>query len=732
MAFDNPAKEKGFQANYPTPSLADVLFYEVRDSLLDSNTVATREYGVTPHPDATKFPHHRLVLIAPHDEAGSQRWWYAADRENQDDYNFSFSFPYSGFKEFPRITRDYVVPRKGYQPLAKGTPDPHSDRELAPEFDNPFKFARLVFEEEVPLDTPELRNTYIRVRRVFDAIPTPEQQLLYNVSQSFPYAGVKTCPRYTRRFVYPRQEFFSTDKGTPDPIFPDAQLVAEEQNLIEDPTLASLCVAVTRVYDSVPSVETQRGYNAEITYPYFNKQEYPRITRKFIVERGDVPVGAPQENVEELPDTRPNALAKLLAQVTDPDYENSSLLTSFISRFSESDLDSRYVMVTQVFDVIPDSETLEAEFSSLGYRVLRPHGSESYPRVIWRIPVSLGSYAAAPLHSECPIPAYSDLRLIGETLEGDANEPFKGVVIRDYDTLPGPTLVSREVEVLPSIPEKFIQRREVETSVTRVVSPGEIPSLGGSPVSEEGQTRQANLTPDDSNTGVTRNQVTSLKVVMVPLTGYELDPDSGNVFPVTQEVVPAGTGGTDVNSGGYYSEVQPYNADWSIRTTRKISGIESRTYTTVVHFDWPPVLLELSFTPALRKGTSSGTYVERYKFFHRLRRGYSGPCKVTVTEQWQRNPFNIVSVPVQMLPEAIEWDMVMSQGQIAPCLHAAFYLYEIVGDNHPIYPYSVSQILFPATNYINWPVSILGKDTQYPFRGGYKRETWIVDRPLIP
>lgn len=102
--------------SYPTPLIADVLFYEILD--FSKSKYADITYG-DQHYDRQQWPHHRVVDISVHPSAGENSYvvHYAADRDNQDLYNFEHSkADLSGFK-FDTITRSYVIPRKDYDPV---------------------------------------------------------------------------------------------------------------------------------------------------------------------------------------------------------------------------------------------------------------------------------------------------------------------------------------------------------------------------------------------------------------------------------------------------------------------------------------------------------------------------------------------------------------------------------------------------------------------------------------
>ena len=98
---------------FPTPLIGDVLFSEIRDC----TRILIPEYG-TPHPDTEKWPHHKLVYVKPVDIDRNEifEFYYAADRENQDLYNFEFTDADIGPTKFKAVKRTYVIRRDDFQP----------------------------------------------------------------------------------------------------------------------------------------------------------------------------------------------------------------------------------------------------------------------------------------------------------------------------------------------------------------------------------------------------------------------------------------------------------------------------------------------------------------------------------------------------------------------------------------------------------------------------------------
>lgn len=105
---------------FPTPIIGDVLFSEIRDC--NRGVQPFPEYG-TPHPNPDRWPDHKLVYIKSVDIERNEifEFFYAADRENQDLYNFSSGYRNVvgnvGGREFRIVQRSYVTLRESFQPL---------------------------------------------------------------------------------------------------------------------------------------------------------------------------------------------------------------------------------------------------------------------------------------------------------------------------------------------------------------------------------------------------------------------------------------------------------------------------------------------------------------------------------------------------------------------------------------------------------------------------------------
>lgn len=103
----NTAPTRQRVLSYLTPRVQDSLFFEEYDKSRSNHPA----YG-TPHPRTTEFPDHKLCHLESTDMSGDFfRWWYIAEREAQDDYNWEFTKADIGGTKFNAVTRTYVTLR---------------------------------------------------------------------------------------------------------------------------------------------------------------------------------------------------------------------------------------------------------------------------------------------------------------------------------------------------------------------------------------------------------------------------------------------------------------------------------------------------------------------------------------------------------------------------------------------------------------------------------------------
>lgn len=186
--FPNPALEIGVP-NYPTPFVPD--FYTKQGHIVLVEKVSAEKGSYNPQPldgsviyagrDANKWPSN-LYLVAEKPEETGQfvfRYW-ANDRTlaSQDPWNYGLTYQ-NEHPDYPIITRQYIVPRDDYEPVAIGTADPvfGGDAVITKQAT-----------QELPDENP-LRSRYIMVQRVYSTIPGP--LLEGKVLQEFGIADLK-------------------------------------------------------------------------------------------------------------------------------------------------------------------------------------------------------------------------------------------------------------------------------------------------------------------------------------------------------------------------------------------------------------------------------------------------------------------------------------------------------------------------------------------------------------
>lgn len=146
--------------SFPTPlPLLDKLIWLDIDSRLGRYEPLAYE---TLHPNQTDFPGYFLVNQAPlNQDDGTVRRWYSRERMDQHTYNWEHSFPY-GSEDYPRVVRTYVFARANYVPLAPLTADPV------------YSGLKLIAQEQVRSDAPEIDSAFVIVRRIFEKVPGVE------------------------------------------------------------------------------------------------------------------------------------------------------------------------------------------------------------------------------------------------------------------------------------------------------------------------------------------------------------------------------------------------------------------------------------------------------------------------------------------------------------------------------------------------------------------------------
>ena len=192
---------------------------------------------------------------------------------------------------------------------------------------------------------------------------------------------------------------------------------------------------------------------------------------------------------------------------------------------------------------------------------------------------------------------------------------------------------------------------------------------------------------------------------------------------------------------GILCEGRQISDNWYAIAEREVIKTDSSnvvdSYITYQNFTWPPVLERIVVDRWTRR--DGGADPVEYPIYKRG--GYSGPTRVEVKIYWKEDPWVIgttatgddtnLALIKPMHPEPILFQSPIASVSVPPTLHNRFIVIASTGTNHPTYTYKGTTWIYNATNYVDWPESLVIQDSQKPFRGGYLREKITAFIPKV-
>jgi len=156
---------------FATPKVKDILFYETEKTTqgkFGRYGKKIPEYG-TKHYDTTNWPNHELIFVQPDQEDGQYlRFYYAAERDSQDDYNYDL-------RNGQELIRTYVVKREDYDDSTIPTTD--ATLFTIPDggtVDTQFGSYKFAGDSIINLGEP-LSSVYIGIQRRYLQAPTTDE-----------------------------------------------------------------------------------------------------------------------------------------------------------------------------------------------------------------------------------------------------------------------------------------------------------------------------------------------------------------------------------------------------------------------------------------------------------------------------------------------------------------------------------------------------------------------------
>ena len=502
----------------------------------------------------------------------------------------------------------------------------------------------------------------------------------------------------------------------------------------------------------------QEDYNYEITYPYGGEIKYPRITRKYILPRGDnsLTLGSadPGTTLTGLYEYRqPGGQLRYLQPSGGFTYEFQAITQATLVAQSErplgDELNSLYVEVTRVYDVIPGSEdsTSSNGFGQVdnGYTVERPIQDKNWVRLTWtlELPRTVADTYRKDNFDQCPISGYINLFLVNESIKSADDQNQTSKIVRVYEgniagdaTISEASVKGRAREFPGKMPpEKFLSFVETRTDANRIITPDDF-ALDEVSAPTGMQLLGSKVAPDGTNSG--ERSVTATKYELGTVSGKRWDDNLRDYIPYTVSVVSSDDGINYVEEPGEQIEVQPINRYWSIvtrETPRETAAPQLvKEYYTSKAFTWPAVLPSAGSGALVWDGLDrrmprgSDTFIKELFYQFTLRRAWSGFCKAKVRIWWQKNAPVINSIEA-MEPTEINVSWPIGRIFVPACLHGPYDFDGTTGDNNPDYGPANFSMRVDATNYTDWPESLLISSKNEPYKGGFRSEEIIIYRP---
>jgi hypothetical protein len=242
-------------------------------------------------------------------------------------------------------------------------------------------------------------------------------------------------------------------------------------------------------------------------------------------------------------------------------------------------------------------------------------------------------------------------------------------------------------------------------------------------------------------------------VKRVPLVSVGIDPLNGKpLFDTTtlyhgSETVP----GTSPSATAAQLVTQPTNTFWGVqatgfentggmltaewyqfRSTQVVAGTITGGVVAVVadvpsndRYTWPAVLQYVDILDWTKRQGGADTF-NLLVFKHER---YDGPCKTETTRTWSKSQF-VIPVVEQLLENNVNYASPFFTYNIPPCLHGRVVCQCDIGSDDPTYTQNTGSLrVFEATNFTDWPASIIAHDDQEQYRGGFLRTTVKVYSP---
>jgi len=733
---------------FPTPVVGDVLFSQVKDC----TRIEIPEYG-TPHPDTKKWPDHKLVFVKPVDieRDGIFEFFYAADRDNQDLYNFTYS------QGDLVLTRTYIISRDGLSDFVApsiGTSDTKFGE---------YKFATARVQR---VEDKELDSLYVAVQWVFSLKNTTiaadtETKTGYRINRittigNLPVTGGNTSSRFDEKGWTNQTEAVTFTGGTTSTTVEQRPFVRiqSDSTVSGTPSTPSIGTGTsrlvydngtTKVYENVVDTSTARPGPAGVekeARPYANitttktyatsgnvasptgsSQVVFNDGRTVVYEVNEITANAKIANVGEEKEERPYASLRTAKRYSTSGTVNTKTGSSnvvwtdgatTIYEVNDITATAKIANVGEEKEERPYVSLKTTKRYSTSGTVNTKTGSSN---VVWTdgattiyevndIAATAKSATAGEEKEERPYVSLTTTKKYSTSSAVNTKTGSSNVVWTD-----GTTTVY-EVNTIAASPKAEKIGEEVDGQVYGTTKTDK--SYETSPNIPVGSIGSTNIIWTDGKTKIYEKSLNSLQSINTQefTSLYSKGDTVANERVITKYSEKPETG----TSAAFYTSNLVYTDNkrkvYEIKETKIES--ENKEWDELVNYEWPSVLTSFWVTQIESKNTPG-----LYYYFPRMlfKQGFTGPQVAKVKQWWQKTAPKL-SKPVIMVPSGTTFRSTFYDFTLPPCLHPKLTLGGVIGSKNPEYKVGVDRMVLPPTNYVDWPKEVSWTEVK-PFKGGF-------------
>jgi len=187
-----------------------------------------------------------------------------------------------------------------------------------------------------------------------------------------------------------------------------------------------------------------------------------------------------------------------------------------------------------------------------------------------------------------------------------------------------------------------------------------------------------------------------------------------------------------VSSSGILRTAQQLSDQWYLLTEQQVvntggGSAAAISITRTVNYSWPPVLDDIILNQDVWQLRSGGQ--RDFPRITYVKGPYSGPCVSTIARTWTKAEPATATPSATMQPEPISFSTPYFSVSVPPTLHTSRVFSGTNGTEDETYEYTAYSYTKAATNYPDWPASLIVASEKKPFRGGWLLETVTIFRP---